>query len=93
MNANCEIEPLKVMLRDGAITFGDLVGKLGLIRVECSKCERAGWYSVRLLIQQYGRDSTILDWKDDLTADCPRRLKGDYSDQCGARCPDLAKVL
>jgi hypothetical protein len=25
--------------------------------------------------------------------DCPRKVKNSYSDQCGALCPDLPKVL
>jgi hypothetical protein len=30
------------MPRDGAIIFGDLIGKLDVLRVTCNKCERAG---------------------------------------------------
>jgi len=25
---------------DGAIMFGDLIGKLDMLRIECAKCER-----------------------------------------------------
>ena len=32
------------MARDGAITFSDLIGKLDVLRVTCTKCERAGRY-------------------------------------------------
>jgi hypothetical protein len=81
----------RTMPRDNALALGDLVGKLGMLRVECGKCERAGSYSVRFLVQQCGREHTILDLKDQLTADCPRRVK--RNDQCGARCPGLLKVL
>jgi len=28
--------------RDGAIIFGDLIGKLGVLRIECAKCGRSG---------------------------------------------------
>jgi hypothetical protein len=35
------------MPRDGAIIFGDLIGKLDVLNVACDKCERAGRY-VRL---------------------------------------------
>jgi hypothetical protein len=81
------------MPRDGAITFGDLVGKLDLLAVACEKCGRSGRYSVHRLIEQRGRDGKIIDWKDGITADCPRRKAANYSDQCAARCPDLPKVL
>jgi hypothetical protein len=29
------------MPRDGVIIFGDLIGKLSELRIECPKCERA----------------------------------------------------
>lgn len=44
------------MPREGAIVFGDLTGKLGSLRVVCSKCERAGSYRVARLIQERGRE-------------------------------------
>jgi hypothetical protein len=34
------------MPRDGAIIFGDLIGKLDVLRVECAKCGRAGQYEL-----------------------------------------------
>jgi len=79
--------------QDTPLTFSYLLGKIGMLRVECGKCGRAGSYSVCYLIQQCGRKHTILDWKDQLTADCPRRVKKNYDDQCSARCPDLLKVI
>jgi hypothetical protein len=30
------------MPRDGAIIFGDPVGELGVLRIECAKCGRSG---------------------------------------------------
>jgi len=38
------------MPRDGAIIFGDLIGKLDALNVHCPKCSRAGRYRVPLLI-------------------------------------------
>jgi hypothetical protein len=79
----------------GAIgtTFGDLLGKLDVLRVECSKCGRFGRYPIGRLIEKRGRDVRILDWLDGLTADCPRKRTASISDQCHARCPDLPKVV
>jgi hypothetical protein len=37
------------------LIFGDIEGKLDVLRVECSKCTRKGRYSVRRLIEKYGR--------------------------------------
>jgi hypothetical protein len=81
------------MPRPIGTTFGDVLGKLDMLLVECPKCERTGRYAVRRLIEQHGRDYTILDWLDALTADWPRKRAASVSDQCHARCPDLPKVL
>jgi hypothetical protein len=36
------------------LTFGDLEGKLDVLRVECTRCQRKGRYTVAKLIE-YGR--------------------------------------
>ena len=37
----------------------------------------------------HARDAKLIDWLDELTAECPKKL----FDPCGARCRDLARVL
>ena len=81
------------MPRDGAIIFSDLIGKLDLLRVACGKCEREDSYPVNRLIQNHGRDAKLIDWLDELTADCAKKRAGNMNDPCGARCPQLPKVL
>jgi hypothetical protein len=63
----------QLMPRDGAIVFGDLIGKLDVLHVGCAKCERAGRYQVQRLIEERGRDGKIIDWLDQITADCPKK--------------------
>jgi hypothetical protein len=70
-----------LMPRDGAIIFGDLIGK------------RDGCYGLRRLIEKRGRDAKLVDWLDELTAECPKKTAHNMNDRCGARCQDLAKVL
>jgi hypothetical protein len=53
--------------RSGAITLGDLAGRLEVLRVVCSKCDRAGQYSVARLIELYGADTGLPDFKGDIT--------------------------
>jgi hypothetical protein len=36
------------------LVFGDIEGRLEMLRVECTRCQRKGRYSVLKLIQQYG---------------------------------------
>jgi hypothetical protein len=76
---------------DGAIIFRDLVGKLEVLRLECDKCGRHGRYRLDRLIEQYGIDAKLFDWEPE--ADCPRKQAKNFNDQCGARCPDLSKVV
>jgi hypothetical protein len=47
----------------------------------------------RELIERYGIDGKLFDCSDEITADCPRKQAQNLNDQCGARCPDLSKVL
>jgi len=45
------------------------------------------------LIERFGIDAKLFDWSDEITADCPRKQARNLNDQCGARCPDLPKVV
>ena len=81
------------MPREGAIIFSDLIGKLDMLRVACDKCGRDGSYELNRLIEKRGRDAKLVDWLDELTAECPKKLAHNMSDRFGARCQDLAKVL
>ncbi len=81
------------MPRDGAITFADLIGKLDMLRVACDKCGRDGCYGLNRLIERRGRDAKLIDWLDEITADCTKKCAGNMNDPCGAKCPQLPKVL
>jgi hypothetical protein len=81
------------MPRNGAIIFGDLIGKLDVLHVSCDKCGRAGRYPLERLIEDRGRHGKVVDWLDELTADCPKRITANWSDRCEAKCPDLPKVF
>jgi hypothetical protein len=79
------------MPRDGAIIFRDIAGKLDVLTIECDKCGRFGRYHVERLIEQYGIDAKLFDWEPE--AHCPRKIARNDYDPCGARCPDLSKVV
>jgi hypothetical protein len=81
------------MPRDGAITFRDIVGKLHVLRITCDKCGRSGQYRVDRLVLRYGIDEKLFAWSEEITADCPRKQAKNLNDQCGARCPDLSKMV
>ncbi|MGC1680300.1 MAG: hypothetical protein WA760_02950, partial [Pseudolabrys sp.] len=68
----------------------DLIGKLDVLYVHCS---RAGRYRVQHLIEERGGHAPLIDWLDEITADCPKKLAHNMNDPCGARCPDVPRVL
>jgi hypothetical protein len=50
------------MLRDGAIIFGDLIGKLDMLHVACDKCGRKGRYGyASRVLMIYGRKYRVSD--------------------------------
>ena len=76
----------------GYLTFGDIEGKLDVLRVECPKCDRKGRYHVHKLVEKYGRNGNMMKWREMLNADCPKR-DGRINDRCDLICPDLPNVL
>ena len=81
------------MPRHGAITLGDLVGKLDYLRIECSACERAGQYRVLRLIAELGNDFVLLELRERLTANCTKRHAASIYERCKASFPDLTSVI
>jgi hypothetical protein len=75
------------------LIFGDIEGNLDVLCVECTKCARKGRYSVRRLIEKYGRKANMMKWKEQLNGDCPRRDALGLHERCNLICPDLPKVL
>ena len=51
----------------GYLTFGDIEGKLDVLRVECAKCGRGGHYGVARLIAKHGREGNLMKWKEQLS--------------------------
>jgi hypothetical protein len=73
--------------------YGDIESKLDVLRVECTRCSRKGSYRVRQLVEKYGRDASMMKWKEQINGDCPRRDAPQLHDRCDLICPDLPKVL
>ena len=75
------------------LTFGDIAGKLEMLRVECTRCPRKGRYSVAKLIAQHGLHGNMSKCVSDLRGDCPKRNAPHLHERCDLICPDLRKVL
>ena len=78
------------MPRDGTIMFGDLIGKLDVIRVECPRCARSARYRRTDLLMRYGRNETVSAFTEDVFANCVRKQA---RSDCGAIFPDLPEVI
>ena len=46
------------------LIFGDIEGKLDLLRVECTKSDRKRRYHVHRLIEKYGRKGNMMKWRE-----------------------------
>jgi hypothetical protein len=55
-----EIELSKLAVTRTYLTFGDIEGKLEMLRVECTKCPRKGRYNVARLIEKYGQRANMM---------------------------------
>ena len=71
------------MPHHGATLFGDLTGKLDVLRVACDKCGRAGRYRLSCLIDQLGLDGRLPDWLNEIAGDCPKRTSVNWNDRIG----------
>jgi hypothetical protein len=81
------------MPRSGAITLGDLAGKLDYFRIECSACDRSSQYRVLRLIAELGNDFPLPELCDRLTANCSKRRAASVYEQCQASFPDLRAAI
>ena len=73
-------------MRIGSHSLGEF--PLGVVRIECERCGRAGSYRLDGLMARFGPDIALPDLLVALSA-CERRA--DFSKPCGARYTDLAQ--
>ena len=71
----------------GAVTLGDIAGRITMLEVACSRCERRGRYRVARLIEQHGADRGLPELCTILAADCPRMIAAEARDPCGVYFP------
>ena len=69
------------------LTFGDIDGKLEMLRVECTRCPRRGRCSVAKLVAQHGRRGNLSKWVADLKGDCPKQDAHQLHERCDLICP------
>lgn len=77
----------------GAITLADLAGKIAMLEVACSRCDRTGRLSVARLTRQHGPHAGLPSLRHVIAADCPRRAAVSLYDLCGVFYPQLVVVF
>jgi len=81
------------MSSSGAVTLGELAGRLPMLEVACSRCERRGRLSVAKLIERHGADARLPDLREILAGDCPRANAVSVHERCGVHYPQLVAAL
>jgi hypothetical protein len=81
------------MSSSGAITLGEVGGKLKMLEIACSRCDRRGRLRVAGLIERYGANAKMPDLREILAGDCPRVGSVSVYDRCGAHFPQLLRGL
>ena len=75
------------MKYNGSITLTEVALRTPTLAVACTRCDRAGRYSLDTLIARHGSGYGVPALLAKLSADCPKR-KSAY-DLCGVHCPEL----
>jgi hypothetical protein len=77
----------------GSITLADVEERTDWLAVACTRCDRAGRYSLDTLIINHGRHLGIPALLRTLSADCPKRQSVSVYDLCGIHCPEMSKLF
>ena len=77
----------------GSITLAQVAERTAVLAVACSRCDRAGRYSVATLIETYGHALPIPLLLHALSRDCPRQEATSLYGTCGIHCPDLPALF
>ncbi len=81
-----EIEESNRQIAD--VTLGQVcAANILFLDVRCHVCSRRGRYRVTRLIDRYGAGKLLSEFRDLLSADCPRRVHETYFRRCGAYFP------
>jgi len=77
----------------GSITLCQVAEHTAGLAVACSRCDRAGRYSLDTLIAKHGPQFGIPDLLRLVSADCPKRQSVSAYDLCGVHCPELTNYF
>ena len=73
----------------GAVTLGDLAGRVDQLEVRCRRCTRHGRLRLAGLIADQGAGMALPDLAVRLAAGCPKAEAPDLGERCFVHFPQL----
>jgi hypothetical protein len=75
------------------ITLGDLDGKLQMLEIACSRCDRRGLLRLDRLIEEHGAGMGLPVLGQILAGACPYAASVSINDRCGVYFPQLPALF
>ena len=76
----------------GAVTLGELVGRIDRLEVRCRRCPRHGRLGLARLIADHGEGTELPDLAERLAAGCPKTSAPDPGERCFVHFPQLLEL-
>ena len=77
------------MIPHDSISLGDLEGKITMLEIACSRCDRRGLLGLDRLIEEHGAGTGLPVLAQILVVDCPHATSFSIQDRCGLHFPHL----
>ena len=77
------------MSNSGSISLGELRGKLTMLGIACSRCDRRGLLRLDRLIAKHGAGMRLPVLGQLLAGDCPRANSASIYERCDIGFPQL----
>jgi hypothetical protein len=77
------------MSSDGTVRLGTLRGRLVMLEVACSRCERRGRLRLDRLLAEHGPEMPLPELRVILAGDCPHAGSVSIYDKCRVHFPQL----
>ena len=81
------------MRSKGAVTLGDLVGRVERLEVRCLRCERHGRLRLARLIAAHGADAALPDLRYRLAAGCAKAGEANPAERCNVYFPQSVELV
>ena len=73
--------------------MGELVGKLTMLEIACSRCDRRGLLRLDRLIEEHGGGMGMTVLGEILAGNCPKARTVSINDWCGVNFPQLPDLF